>query len=735
MIASRSGVSWASGLLILILIAGLGAAGYLVAHHENQVYGDASLSLANCPQTETVNCDLVNSSRFSELAGVPIAALALPTYLLLIGLLAAAPRAPETLAYAACIGLLTAIYSAALFVISKVLVGFLCLWCMRLYAVNLSIPILATLAARRSPIALVAATFRDLRVWPPPMKRTAAAFVALLALTIAGDRVLRSHVRSVAAAERERIEREGGPTLPAVPPESGETPASQERSSLPGVLVPDVAAAETPATPQVFQLGGPLRRLEQAPAGLKASVYDLQSRIGKGKPIALIFFAPGYSLSERTLIEMAGFLRKETPQIDLYAVAGRRDDQRDEEIEESFAFLDVPAGLPLLVDDGFVVTKTLTVGDVPNVTLISAKGQLVIAKIKDRTQLLITTNGNRPAEDIIRDVAKGIEVPQVKNMFPYYPSSRLIAHCAPAFNAKTFGTGAPFTFKGRSAASRPTLVMFWSSTCKHCQVDVPQLVKWVKAHPNAVDIVGVTIIRKDQAGQPSHRAITDAYIRQQGIPWSVVEDPDGVISEQYGSISTPTTVFVSPSGTVEDIWYYAHDEGFDAAMERSLAKTRAVTSACRAADPGPSPKLALSVLGADGKRVELTSLLGRPTLVHFWATWCKPCVEELPSLMRFRDTVEKEGLGKVVLVSVESEADGKRIQEFQKSLGVDLRSYRAPKGGAASAFDIGYRLPRTFVLGPGGSVLDERQGSQKWTDPAVTDGVRARLSAAGGPPR
>jgi hypothetical protein len=32
-------------------------------------------------------------------------------------------------------------------------------------------------------------------------------------------------------------------------------------------------------------------------------------------------------------------------------------------------------------------------------------------------------------------------------------------------------------------------------------------------------------------------------------------------------------------------------------------------------------------------------------------------------------------------------------------------------------------------------VLDERQGSQKWTDPSVTDGVRARLSAAGGPPR
>jgi thiol-disulfide isomerase/thioredoxin len=432
---------------------------------------------------------------------------------------------------------------------------------------------------------------------------------------------------------------------------------------------------------------------------------------------------------------MVAFLGKEAPQLEVYAVSGRRDDQRDEEIQESFVLLDLPAGIPLLVDDGYTVMKALAVTDVPNVALFSAMGQLVIAKIKDPEQLVITPNGNRPAADVLREVAKGVEVPQIERMFPYYPASRLLDRCAPAFSAKLFGTGAPFTFPGKSATGRPTLVMFWSSTCKHCQLDIPQFVKWVAGHPGAVDIVGVTIIKKDKPGQPSHRAITEAYIRAEKIPWTVVEDVDGVVSSVYESISTPTTFFVSPTGSVQDIWYYGHEEGFDAAMDRSLAKAKAATSACRPAAPAPGPKLAMSVLGPDGKRVELASLIDRPALVHFWATWCKPCVQELPSLIKFRESIEKGGSAKVVLISVESEADGKLIQQFQKSLGVDLRSYRAPTGGLADRLDVAYRLPRTFLVGPSGVVLDERQGSQNWTDPVLVEGIRARLSAASGPKR
>jgi thiol-disulfide isomerase/thioredoxin/uncharacterized membrane protein len=718
---------WAIVLLAGALLAGLGIAGYLVVHHENQVYGDATLTLANCPETETVNCDLVNSSEWSEMAGVPIAALAIPTYGLLLVLVALARRSREALSYAFCIGLATVAYSAVLLVVSKTLIGFLCLWCMRLYAVNLSIPILAALAARSSPFALIGSTLGDLRAWPRPMRRVAVVFVSLLALTVAGDFALRSHVRAVAAEERRRIEREGGPTVPAVP----ETPAAGESSSVSSWLVPEASAAEAPApaSPPPYRLAGPLRRIEYGKDGMKGTPFDLQARLGRGRPVALIFWAPGFAWSERTLVAMAAFLAKELPQYEVYAVSGRREEQRDEEIQEAFALLNLPAGLPLLVDDRFVVSIGLSAMDVPDVAVFSAKGQLVIAKIKNREQLLITPNGNVPAEAVLREVAKGTEVPQIQRMFPYYPASELLDRCAPAFQGKAFGSGAPFTFPGRSTAGRPTLVMFWSSTCKHCLVDIPQLVAWVKAHPGAIDVIGVTIIKKERAGQPSHRAITDAYIKAQAIPWTNVEDTDAVVTEQYQSTGTPTSYLVSPTGTVTDVWYYAHDEGFDAAMDRALAKARAVNGTCRAGDAIGTGMLAMSVLGPDGKRVELASLMDRPTVVHFWATWCKPCVEELPSLMKFRDVLEKAGTGRVVLISTEGETDGKRIAEFQKSLGLDLRSYRAPKGGVADRTDLAYRLPRSFIVAPGGTVLSERSGLQEWGNPAVADAVRARLSA------
>jgi cytochrome c biogenesis protein CcmG/thiol:disulfide interchange protein DsbE len=779
----------ALALLVILLASGIAIAARLVLHHEVQVYGDATAALLNCPQTETINCEVVNTSPWSELWGVPIAAFALPTYLLVLGLILAGSRRDAFLSYAFCIGLLSVLYSGFLFWVSKTQIGYLCLWCMGLYGVNLSVPVLVGVAAWRPPLSHVRRTLRDLATWPNTLRLTTAGFVILLAGTIAAQQAYRSEVRRAAAEERARIEEQGGPLIPAVPPqgdESGATPAPDrtdeappaesrkpggKSSGLTGLTgspqredgsgwvqfasilpVPtsllalmdatptparnSPAPAASPATaspPQTggpYRLAGPLRKVSGTGLKLLAAAFDLQGRLGRGKPVALIFWAPGFPDSERELVRMAAFLRRETPQIETYAVSGRRDDQQDAEIWERFAMLDLPPDLPLLLDDKFVVSEALTTLDVPDLALFDGKGSLVVAKIKNLSQLLMSSAGRVTAETVVRQVASGAAVEQIKNMFPFYPSADLLGACAPAFTAKTFGTGAPYDFTGRSPSRKPTLVMFWSSTCKHCQQEIPQMVEWMKKNPGVVDLVSVTHLKRKDGSDAAHRAVTESYIKIKHIPWIVLEDPDNAIAELYRSVSTPTTYVVSASGRIVDIWYYAHEGNFRQVLEASLAKARSAPG-CEAPPRAPAARLAFSMTGPDGKRLQLASLLDRPAIVHFWATWCAPCVEELPSLLRFRDRVEREGTARVILVSVEGEEAGAKIAAFQKKLGVDLRSYRAPTGGLAQKLDLAYRVPRTYLVAPGGDVLALRQGNQNWDDPGVMERTRSRLAVLG----
>jgi thiol-disulfide isomerase/thioredoxin len=393
--------------------------------------------------------------------------------------------------------------------------------------------------------------------------------------------------------------------------------------------------------------------------------------------------------------------------------------------------MDLPTELPLLVDDGFKASNALEVTDVPDVALFDGRGMLVIAKLKSPGQLVIVPGGNLAADELLRKVAAGAEVATVQRMFPYYPAAEMYGKCAPGFKLKKFGTGDEFTFSGKSPFKRPTMVLFWSSTCKHCQVEVPNLVKWLEQNPGKLDVVSVTSIRPDRPGEPSHRKITEAYLKSQRISWTVLEDPDHAVEELYGSISTPTAYFVTPDGTVTNAWFYAHESGFPEALAKELARANTpATAACQAPVHPPRPKMDFEVLGADGKRVPLASLVDRPSIVHFWATWCKPCVAELPGLIRFRDKLEKSGDARVILVSVEDDAAGPQIASFQKTLGADLRSYRAPKNGLASEVDLAYRVPRTYLLARGGAVLGARQGGLDWDDPLVEEKVRSRLTNA-----
>jgi thiol-disulfide isomerase/thioredoxin len=127
---------------------------------------------------------------------------------------------------------------------------------------------------------------------------------------------------------------------------------------------------------------------------------------------------------------------------------------------------------------------------------------------------------------------------------------------------------------------------------------------------------------------------------------------------------------------------------------------------------GATPKLALAAL--DGRRVDLKSLRGKTVIVNFWATWCGPCREEMPSLAAL---ARAEGAGVVVLAVNVGESRPK-VQQFLTAQSLDLDVLLDAHGEAAADWRIAV-YPSSFVIAPDGRIQAYIAGALDWSDPAV----------------
>lgn len=124
----------------------------------------------------------------------------------------------------------------------------------------------------------------------------------------------------------------------------------------------------------------------------------------------------------------------------------------------------------------------------------------------------------------------------------------------------------------------------------------------------------------------------------------------------------------------------------------------------------------------DGQTVSLQDLRGRVVLINFWATWCVPCIAEMPELEALAGSLEGAPVD-VLLVSDEPLDD---IYAFLSQHGGDLPVYRAD-GPAPPALQS-YGLPTTFVLDPDGAIVFKYVGAAAWNHPSVAAFIRDILA-------
>ena len=132
----------------------------------------------------------------------------------------------------------------------------------------------------------------------------------------------------------------------------------------------------------------------------------------------------------------------------------------------------------------------------------------------------------------------------------------------------------------------------------------------------------------------------------------------------------------------------------------------------------------------DGKKITLSTLRGSWVFVNFWATWCGPCVVEMPSLNNFYRMMKKENL-KVLAVSIDTTGPD-AVRDFAKRQGLDFPVLLDDKGAVAASYGV-TSIPFTVVVSPEGYVEAKADGAREWDDPEMIQFFRDLMK--GGAPR
>ena len=108
-------------------------------------------------------------------------------------------------------------------------------------------------------------------------------------------------------------------------------------------------------------------------------------------------------------------------------------------------------------------------------------------------------------------------------------------------------------------------------------------------------------------------------------------------------------------------------------------------------------------------------LKGKITVVNFWATWCPPCVEEIPSLNRLKEIMQGKPFR---LISINYAESKTLINDFLKRVNVEFPVLLDKKGKVSAEWNV-VAFPSTFVIGPNGKIHYGINAAITWDDPVV----------------
>jgi len=141
----------------------------------------------------------------------------------------------------------------------------------------------------------------------------------------------------------------------------------------------------------------------------------------------------------------------------------------------------------------------------------------------------------------------------------------------------------------------------------------------------------------------------------------------------------------------------------------------AVTGCDRGSHPGNIGKSAPQfVVGDSSRTVDLSKLRGRVVVLNLWATFCPPCIEELPSLLALQRQMPN-----LAVVAVSMDQDPDVYRRFLVEHHVDLLTVRDEDQRVNAMYGTA-QIPETYIIDRQGVLRRKFIGAQNWTGPEIT---------------
>jgi len=128
--------------------------------------------------------------------------------------------------------------------------------------------------------------------------------------------------------------------------------------------------------------------------------------------------------------------------------------------------------------------------------------------------------------------------------------------------------------------------------------------------------------------------------------------------------------------------------------------------------------------GLDGKMLSLSDYRGHVVLVNIWATWCPPCVDEMPSMEKLYQELKDENF-EILAVSIDA-VGTKAVAPFMKKYNLTFPALMDPDGTIKTLYQI-TGVPESFIINQQGILVEKIVGPRNWSAPEVVRYFRSLI--------